>query len=49
MDNSPLIELCYRMYEDVLGKGHPDQRLPVSPSFRHRFTCKTHLRTMVDI
>ncbi|KAJ1527931.1 hypothetical protein ONE63_007865 [Megalurothrips usitatus] len=27
-DDSPLIGLCYRMYEQVLGQGHPDQRLP---------------------
>ncbi|XP_034235843.1 lipase 3-like [Thrips palmi] len=28
MDDSPLIALCYRMFEEVLGKSSPDQRLP---------------------
>lgn len=30
MDDSPLIDVCYSMFEEVLGKGHLNQRLPVS-------------------
>ncbi|XP_026271989.1 lipase 3-like [Frankliniella occidentalis] len=28
MDDSPFINMCYAMYEEVLGKGRADQRLP---------------------